>query len=154
MVASAAATKRHALEQVTLRTTPLQLPYRSGAAFETRALYARLEDAEIDVRQRILAAMALSSRQRVASGHAIDFSCLDLGPAQIVLFPAEAFVGYQLIAAQMRPDAFISPVGYGECWPGYIPTAAAFDDGFDDTWLWVDPGCEPPIRAALDTVLA
>ena len=62
-------------------------------------------------------------------------------------------MGYQLIAQETKPDSFVLSIGYGECWPGYIPTKAAFDDDFDDTWLWVDPGCEERIRTGLKSIL-
>ncbi len=97
--------------------------------------------------------MSLSSRYRVNEGHAIDFPCIDFGPAQLVLFPGEAFVGYQLMAQKMRPESFVMSLGYGECWPGYIPTKNAFDDKFEDKWLWVPPGCEARIKTALKKVL-
>ena len=97
--------------------------------------------------------MSLSSRQRVAAGRPIDLPCVDFGPAQIVLFPGEAFVGYQLMAQQMRPESFVLSIGYGECWPGYIPTESAFDDNFGNSWLWVARGSEERIRAALERVL-
>ena len=102
---------------------------------------------------RILAAMGLSSRQRVAAGQAIDLPVIDFGPAQVVLFPGESFVGYQLMAQEMRSDSFVLSIGYGECWPGYIPTEEAFRDGFEDKWLWVAPGSETRIRKVLRRVL-
>jgi len=57
------------------------------------------------------------------------------------------------MAQQMRPDSFVVSAGYGECWPGYIPTAAAFADNFTDTWLWIAPGAEERMRAALEKTL-
>jgi hypothetical protein len=98
--------------------------------------------------------MGLSSRQRVATGQKIDVPCVDLGGAQIVLLPGESFVGFQLTAQQLRPDSFVMAIGYGECWTGYIPTDAAFDDGFENSWLWVGPGSEERLDAALQRVLA
>jgi hypothetical protein len=97
--------------------------------------------------------MTLSSRQRVVSGKPIDLPVVDLGPARIVLFPGEAFVGYQLLAQEMKQDVFVQSIGYGECWPGYVPTDSCFNDKFEDTWLWVGPGCETRIREALAKVL-
>jgi hypothetical protein len=79
--------------------------------------------------------------------------CIDLGVAKILLFPGESFVGYQLMAQRMRPNSFVVCIGYGECWPGYIPTKQAFEDGFEDQWLWTAPGAEKKIRAALREVL-
>ncbi|MEX2287434.1 MAG: hypothetical protein WD648_10115 [Planctomycetaceae bacterium] len=146
-------TERHPLEKIGFRSTELDLEYRKSPTHTREALDKVLTDPQAQVRDRILAAMGLSSRQRVASGRLIDFPVIDFGPAQIVLFPAEVFVGYQLIAQQMRPESFVVSIGYGECWPGYIPTNEAFDDGFTDVWLWVAPGAEAKIRAALQKVL-
>ena len=97
--------------------------------------------------------MGLSSWQRVEAGRPIDLCCLDLGPAQMVLFPGESFVGYQLMAQELAPESFVVSIGYGECWPGYIPTDDAFADHFHDKWLWVAPGSERRMRAALGQVL-
>ncbi len=146
-------TRRVPLERVTFRHAPLQLEFHPAPALTESALDESLRDASQTVEKRILAAMGLSSRRRVAAGQPIDLVCLDFGPAQIVLFPGESFVGYQLMAQRMRPDSFVLSIGYGECWPGYIPTNSAFDDGFQDNWLWVAPGSEDRLRSALEQVL-
>lgn len=147
------ATKKHPLDRIAFRKADLDLEFRREDQYRTLALTSVLEDEKQPIAERILAAMGLSSRRRVASRQTIDFPAIDFGPAQLVLFPAEAFVGYQLLAQAMRPDSFVMSIGYGECWPGYIPTEAAFRDGFDDKWLWVGPGCEERIRTALKRVL-
>jgi len=147
------ATDHQPIGQVTLRTVPLDLEYREGPRYTAVALRKTLEDPRAPVRDRILAAMALASRQRVAEHRAIDLSCLDFGSTELVLLPGEAFVGYQLMAQRIRSDAFVLAVGYGECWPGYIPTRAAFDDRFDSPWRWVAPGAQARLRAALWQVL-
>ena len=146
-------TTQHPLKQADFRNTKLDLEFRRDDAYSMESLLKTLENDKLDVRKRILAAMALSSRNRINAGNNIDFPCVDLGAAQIVMFPGESFVGYQLMAQQMRPDSFVVSIGYGECWPGYVPTKAAFADKFTDTWLWVAPGCEPRIRKALEQVL-
>jgi len=146
-------TERHPLETIDFRTAQLELEFRKEERYSTAALTGVLEDEQASRADRILAAMSLSSRQQIAVGHTIDFPCVDFGPAQLVLFPAEAFVGYQLTAQKMRPDSFVMSIGYGECWPGYIPTDASFRDNFEDKWLWVGPGSEAKIRAALKRVL-
>ncbi|MBC8354655.1 MAG: hypothetical protein H8E66_21875 [Planctomycetes bacterium] len=153
MVAAWENTKRVPLEQVHFRNTTFELDYHPSPRLTTEALTASLQDEEQTVEKRILAAMSLSSRQRVAARQPIDLPVVDFGPAQIVLFPGEAFVGYQLMAQQMRPDSFVFSIGYGECWPGYIPTKSAFDDNFGDSWLWVAPGSEAKMRTALEQVL-
>ncbi|MFP6765068.1 MAG: hypothetical protein VB858_15680, partial [Planctomycetaceae bacterium] len=149
MQAASAATVKHALKSADVRVARLDLPYRQEEQFQADALLTRIHNDKLDVRQRIHAAMSLSSRMRVVAGAPIDLPVVDLGAAQIVLFPGEAFVGYQLMAQEMRPDKFVLSIGYGECWPGYIPTKSSVEDKFEDTWLWVAPGCEEPIRTAL-----
>ena len=76
------------------------------------------------------------------------------GKARLVLLPGESFVGYQLLAQSVRPDSFVVSVGYGECWPGYIPTQAAFDDGFNHDWRWCGPDSPHRMETAIRRVLA
>ena len=146
-------TERYPLEQVESRTTELELPFRSDETHTADVLTDLLHDETASRRDRILAAMGLASRRRVAEGRPIDFSCLDFGRAQLVLFPGESFVGYQLLAQQQRPDSFVASIGYGECWPGYIPTAQGFEDNFQNVWLWVAAGADKPMVDAVERVL-
>ena len=81
MKAASAATKKHELKSATVRNAKLNLPYRQEARFQADALLKKLHDESQDIRQRIHAAMSLSSRMRVTSGSPIDFPVLDLGPA-------------------------------------------------------------------------
>jgi hypothetical protein len=144
---------RHPIKDITFRNTKLDLAYRSSAPYTTAAMTRVLHDEKANRKSRVLAAMGLSTRAHLSKGNKIDVPCLDFGPAQIVLLPGEAFVGYQLMAQRTRPDSFVMSIGYGQCWPGYLPTDSAFKDGFDGFWLWVDPGAEPRIQAALESVL-
>ncbi len=147
------ATQKRPLAEVAFRSTQLELPFSEAPQHKAEVLQQTLASADAKVTDRILAAMSLSSRQRVEAGQKIDLPCLDLGPAQLVLLPGESFVGYQLMAQQVRPDSFVVTLGYGECWPGYVPTLAAEADNFRDVWLWVAPGCEERIREGLAKVL-
>jgi hypothetical protein len=153
MTAAWKATEKTLISEISFRSTPLELPFRTEDRFQAGYLLKQIDDDSVEIRQRIYAAMTLSSRQRVISGKPIDLPVVDLGPARIVLFPGEAFVGYQLLAQEMKPDVFVQSIGYGECWPGYIPTDASFEDKFENHWLWVGPGCETRIREALAKVL-
>ena len=76
---------------------------------------------------------------------------LDLGVAQFVLLPGEAYVEFQLAAQGVRPDGFVVVAGYGECAPGYIPTERHVAEGDTNLadWCWVAPGAE---QRLLDTV--
>ena len=153
MTAAGDATEKSPISEISFRSTTFNLPFRTEDRFSAAYLLNQIDDDSVEIRQRIHAAMTLSSRQRVLSGKPIDLPVVDLGPARIVLFPGEAFVGYQLLAQEMKPDVFVQSIGYGECWPGYIPTDACFEEKFEDTWLWVGPGCESKIREALAKVL-
>jgi hypothetical protein len=153
MQAAWQATQKQPLTEVAFRSTQLDLPFSEAPQHTAEALRQTLESTEAKVTDRILAAMSLSSRQRVEAGQKIDLPCLDLGWAQLVLLPGESFVGYQLMAQRMRPDSFVVTLGYGECWPGYIPTQAASADNFRDVWLWVGSGCDERIREGLTRVL-
>ena len=154
MIAAWEATKRSPLQTVDFRNEPLDLPYRKIEKLSRTNLDMTLKNSQANDREKILAAMALSSLNRVEAGQKIDFPVLDLGSAAVILFPGESFVGYQLLAQKMQPEKFVLSIGYGECWPGYIPTQMADDDQFDDMWLWVERGCEPIIHKALETLLA
>lgn len=146
-------TQKQPLKQLSFRSAPLELPFHAGDEFQREHLMAELGDGKVKTETRILAAMSLSSLDRVERKQPIDLPCVDLGAAQIVLFPGEAFVGYQLMAQQLSPDTFVMSIGYGESWPGYIPTKAAFDDGFGHGWRWVARGSEAKIVDALKKVL-
>jgi hypothetical protein len=145
-------TRKQPIERIDFRSTKLDLEFRKTAKYTKDAMTAVLKDPKATMNNRILAAMGLSSRQRVEAGRTIDFPLIDFGKAQVVLFPGEAFVGYQLQAQKLRPSSFVVCVGYGECWPGYIPTTQGFADNFDDIWYWVAPGSDRRMEEAIRRV--
>ncbi|MEZ6108756.1 MAG: hypothetical protein R3B96_22405 [Pirellulaceae bacterium] len=165
MVRAWDATKRFPLEEMRLRVAPLQLPWHPSESLSEESLVRSLEDTESSIEQRILAAMGLASYRRVERGQPIDLVGLDflssdqqVPTATVLLFPGEAFVGYQQIARDIAAEEsegerFLFPIGYGESWTGYLPTAAVFADGFTDHWLWVGPGSEAAIRESLRVLL-
>ncbi len=144
---------RQSIDKATFRSTTFQLPWNERESLGRESMRRVLQNTEATVENRITAAMGLSSLDRVERGQPIDLPCLELGTARIVLLPGESFVGYQLMAAGLRRDAFVVAIGYGECWPGYVPTRQAFDEGFGHSWRWVGRGCEAIIRDRLDQVL-
>ncbi|MGC1276119.1 MAG: hypothetical protein WBC44_20640 [Planctomycetaceae bacterium] len=145
--------KRVPLEQVTFRKTDIELPFHEGDEFRREALEKTLRSEAAPIADRILAAMSLASRDRLERDPTIDLPCVDFGSAQLVLLPGESFVGYQLLAQKTRPDSFVFCAGYGECWPGYIPTQSAFDDGFNHGWRWSGKDSPDRMEAAIQRVL-
>ena len=148
------ATRRHRLTRVDFRATELDLEFRPDESHTVENLKKVVAMKSESRTNRLIAAMGLASRQRVSTGQKIDFPCIDFGSSQIVLFPGETWVGYQLMAQQQRPDSFVVSIGYGECWPGYIPTTQGFEDKFDNSWYWVAPGSDKRMAAAVSQVLS
>lgn len=140
-------------DSVEFRCETLTLPFHGGEAFQREQMRGVLEDPNRSTEDRILAAMGLSSLDRVESGQQIDLPCFDLSGSQIVLLPGEAFVRYQLMAQSLAKPNPLVAIGYGECWTGYIPSDDAFREGFDHGWRWVGPGCESIIRDKLNHIL-
>jgi hypothetical protein len=155
MVQAWEATRRQALEQVDCRRVAMLLPHRDAPGLTAEDLRRTLADKAKPFQARMTAALGLSSRERNAAGHAIDVQVIDLGPAKILLLPAESFVAYQLMAQQMLPDSFVVTVGYGECAPGYIPTEQAMREGFveEHGYCWVQSGAEKIMAEAMRAAL-
>lgn len=155
MVAAWKNTKRYPIAEVSLRNTPLRIRPRTTPGFTVEDMKKTLADGSKKTFQRVLAAMGLSWHKRCSAGQPIDVPVVDFGRAQFLLMPAETFVGYQLFAQQTRPDCFVMVAGYGECAPGYIPTAQATAERFNDThfWCWVMPGVDQPMKAVIRKAL-
>jgi hypothetical protein len=136
------------------RSVALELEYSRVPSLQREVMDRELQDGSLPTEKRILAAMGLASWQRsVERKQPIDVPCVDFGIARLVLFPGESFVGYQSIAQDLSGDVPLVPVGYGECWTGYVPTEAAFADGFNESWLWVAPSSQTRIEKALRELL-
>lgn len=148
-------TERHPLDVVDFRVAALTLDPKETGGYSETGSKATLADPGAKTFLRNLAAMGLSWRMRVAASRAIDVPCVDLGKAKFVLMPAEAFVGYQLMAQRLDPMNFVLAAGYGESAPGYIPTAFASSEGFNDAqdWCWVAPNAEAPMKRAMAEAL-
>ncbi len=149
MVEAWSVTRREPLTQLGFRAAALRFSPRDEGDFTEAALKKRLADGSAVTYQRVLAAMGLSWRERVAAGRPIDLPGVDFGAAQLVLMPGETFVEYQLMAQRLRPDSFVMCVGYGECTAGYIPTQQAVEEGFmeGEIWSWISPQA-PDVLAA------
>lgn len=148
------ATERRPVERFAFRKTELVFEPRRSPGFALEEMRQRLTETERPFRELYPAALGLSWRMRLDAGRSIDLPCLDFGDAQLLLIPAEAFVQYQLWAQQLRPESFVMALGYGECAPGYIPTAQDAAEGYDDHYSWIRfPECEAVIRDGLGRVL-
>jgi hypothetical protein len=147
-------TERRPLRKVTFRTASIRLAPRRSTGFSREEMKKKLQDTSLPYLPRAEAALGLSWLKRCDEGRAIDVPVADFGGAHLVLLPAETFVQYQLWAQEMRPDSFVVTAGFGECAPGYIPTAQAASEGYDDHYSWIAfPECEATMLNALRQVL-
>ncbi len=153
MVASSQHVAKTPIVKAHFKATPLALEFSPDAYLTAEKLKETLSNQANTVEQRILAAMGLASRMRVEANQPIDFASIDFGPAQLVLFPGETFVGYQLLAQKMLPRSLLIPIGYGESWTGYIPTRESFAENFNESWQWVSPNSPDKIQSALEILL-
>jgi hypothetical protein len=132
----------------------MRLAPRTTPGFSRAEMEKKLADASLPYLARAESALGLSWRNRCDAGKPIDVPAIDFGGAQLVLLPAETFVQYQLWAQEMRPDSFVIAAGFGECAPGYIPTAQAAREGYDDHYSWIAfPECEATMLSALRQAL-
>ena len=148
-------TQRFPLDEVAFRVAPLNLVPKSFGGYAEEDAKAIVADSAAKTFTRNLAAMALSYRKRVSAGQPIDVPVVDFGKAKFLVLPGESFVQYQITAQGMSPDAPVVAAGFGECAPGYIPSAIASSEGYnDESWCWVEPGAEPLITEALFNALS
>lgn len=147
-------TERHELKAAAFRNAKIPLGARNTLAHTEAGLRHRLLTDPVPF-GRAESAMGLAWYERVKSGHQIDLPCVDLGPAQLLLLPAEAYVEFQLYAQSLRPESFVMCLGYGECGPGYIPIERAWKENDSNLrdWTWVGPGSEEPMKGAVREVL-
>ena len=154
MLAAWKNTKRQPLDEVVFYAEKLPLPARNDGNYTIEAMKRTLADPQATRWQRISAALGLSWRKRVDSGQSVDVPCLELGDgAQFTILPAESFVGYQLGAQRLRPDAFVMVAGFGDGAAGYIPTDQCWRDGYGDHYCWVPPMTESLILEAVARAL-
>ena len=145
-------TERVALTGAGFRCAKLRFAARESDGFRLEQMRAAVADAQAPLRRRREAALGLSWRARLAEQRPVDVPALHLGPAKLLLLPAESFVQYQLWAQEYGP--FVTALGYGECAPGYIPTAQDVREGYDDAYSWVDlASAEAVMRKAMGEAL-
>lgn len=155
MVDAAKATQRFPLSKIDFRIADLLLKPDTEGKHSSESLKKTLADKKASHQARSQAALGLSWLRRCESGQNIDLPVVDFGKAQFVLLPAEAFIGFQLAAQEMRPDSFVIVAGYGECAPGYIPTEKTRKEGFvkEHGYCWVAEGAAKSILDALKVCL-
>lgn len=148
------ATQKQPLQSLRFNFARMPLGARNTIAHTETILRKRLADG-VSPFERSEAAMGLAWYERVKRGHLVQVPCIDLGAAQVLLLPAEAYVEFQLFAQECRPDSFVFTLGYGESGPGYIPIERSWrerDTNLND-WAWTPPGSEAVMKKAIREAL-
>ncbi|MEO6788658.1 MAG: hypothetical protein ABI318_21260 [Chthoniobacteraceae bacterium] len=148
-------TQRTPLTQIRFKLALMPLGARDTPNHTEEILRKRLASG-VTPFSRAEAAMGLAWYERVKRGHRVEVPALEFDREHVlILLPAEAYVEFQLFAQELRPDAFVMVMGYGECGPGYIPIDRAFaeKDGNLNDWAWTPPGSEAVMKAAIREVL-
>ncbi|MGQ9505675.1 MAG: hypothetical protein ACUVQG_12870 [Thermogutta sp.] len=120
-------TKYEPLRSIAWRSMPFPFIPRSDPGNRKEDLRRRLSAPSADPVQRVRAACRLAFLQR--EGRPLLTQSLFLNEAVIVHLPGECFVEYQLYAQSLRPGNFVAVAAYGDCGPGYICVAKAFEEG-------------------------
>jgi hypothetical protein len=121
------------------------------------ALSETLQNKNATEAERTAAAADLAFLRRCNAGEKVDVACLSLGKLRVMHLPGELFVEYQLNAAQLRPDLFVSMAAYGDYAPGYIGTQIAYTQGGYETSpraSRVAPSVEKVLMNAVEKLLA
>ena len=154
MEASVAATKFTPVGEVVWRTYQLRLAPRDDAGFKPQQCLAVANNPKAKPVTRIDAGASRLAFQR-RSQRPIELSALRFGNVEILNLPGEPMVAFQFFAQREKPGAFVAVAGYGDCGPGYLCTARAFEEGgYEPTDSYVKPECELLLKQAITTLLA
>ena len=141
-------------DDISWHVKPVSLPL--GEHLIESELRAMLSHDSLLRMKKFVAAKHLAWLERVNAGKKIELSLLKLGSHWLLHLPGELFIEYQLAAQEMVPDINLCTAAYGEYGPGYIGTAAAYDQGGYETSeraSRVSPGSERVLMDAIKTLL-
>jgi hypothetical protein len=139
---------------ITWRVEPVALP--PGAHLKEEALLAALDGKDPKSGNILGAATQLAFLRRCQTGVKIPLTSLGIGNIRVLHMPGELFVEYQLAAKKLRPDLKIAMAAYGDYGPGYIGTAAAYEEGGYETQpssSFVAPAVEGVLTEAIAKLL-
>ncbi len=153
METAIAATEYRPAEEPIWRREPVQLPPKADPEQMTASACKAMARTEAPASSRIYSgAMALAFLARLDTP--LELSSLQIGNAYIVHLPGESMIEYQLYAQRQRPNAWVAVAAYGDCGPGYICTAEAFEEGgYEPSASHVGPGSESIMKAAIQRLL-
>ena len=101
-----------------------------------------------------MGAMFQAWDNRLAANETIQLSCLSLGSVRILHLPGETFVGFQLWAQRLEPNAFVAMAAYGDTGMWYNGTDQIYTDsgGYEQSWSFVNAS-EDLMKSAISELL-
>jgi len=149
--ASIASTKFRPAETLRWRTFPLKLPVRTGSGYDLAENRAVMANKKATTEQRLDAARNVAFAVRTDP---IELSSLEISDVHILHLPGEPMVVFQLLAQELKPDAFVAVAGFADGCPGYICTEKSFNEGgYEPSASRVAPKSEEVFRAAIRQLL-
>ncbi len=153
MKSAVAATQYVPAGAIRWRFVPLVLPLRTDAGHSPADCAARMRDTAQKGPSRIFrGAMPVAFADR--HQRPLPLSSLQLGELFVLHLPGECMMDYQLYAQLLREQSPVAVAAYGDCGPGYVCTAAAFDEGgYEPSASRVAPQSETALKAAIRKLL-
>jgi hypothetical protein len=153
MRGSLAATERQPVECAEWRVQPIHFPPRPE--FPETLYQKLLDDPASTYLEKYRGASGLAFL-RHAARRPTDLTCLAVNNVRLLHLPGEPFIEYQLAAQQLAPELEVMVAGYGDCSPGYLPTAAAFPQGgYEASWVaLVAPEIETVLTEGITALLS
>ena len=136
---------------VSWKTTGVSLPPSAGLKAEELREKLKTTDGILST------AMQMAWLERCQQGHRIELQRLRLGNVDILHFPGELFVEYQLEAKRLAASRHVAFAAYGDYGPGYIGTEISYGEGGYETQptsSFVAPSVEPLLMSGLKVLLA
>lgn len=152
MKASSAAPNFVPVPAIEWTTANFPLTVRDDAGYAEADCQAQMADAKKVDSVRTGAAMSLAYRLR--SARPIELSAMHMGNVHVLHLPGEPMIEYQLLAKELRKDDFVAVSGYGDCAPGYVCTARAYEEGgYEPTASHLRPESETAFRDVIRQLL-
>lgn len=142
---------RRPLTSAQWQVEPVCLPPREDMTEDS--LRAGLAAIDVPAKHKSKTALMLTYLRRREMP--IPIACLHLNEDVAILnLPGEAFIEYQLLAQEVRPDAFVAVASYGDLGPGYITLARSFyEGGYEPTDSFISGASEAIMQRAIEQVL-
>lgn len=126
----------------------------ANESLSAEALQRQISDPTQAIVQRNRPAYQLGYLKRLEAKIPITISHLRVNDSGLLHLPGEAFVQYQLAAAELFPGTFLATAAYGDGGPWYIPVEEEFPHGgYEVEMCFSAPPIDQTLREAIARLL-